>query len=82
MQPARDTVKRRGERKKSETVDPEDKMVSPFYVNVGKKCFSKEEDLKWIDENIPETVADAAIPTMLDSDEDVVDAKYEISKMQ
>ncbi|CAG5098339.1 Oidioi.mRNA.OKI2018_I69.XSR.g15579.t1.cds [Oikopleura dioica] len=67
VQPARDTVKRRGERKKSETVDPEDKM---------------EEDLKWIDENIPETVADAAIPTMLDSDEDVVDAKYEISKMQ
>lgn len=62
-----DTVKRRGERKKSETVDPDEKM---------------EEDLKWIDENIPETVADAAIPTMLDSDEDVVDTKYEISKMQ
>jgi hypothetical protein len=67
VQPARDTVKRRGERKKSSNVDPEDKM---------------EEDLKWIDENIPETVADAAIPTMLDSDEDVVDTKYEISKMQ
>ena len=36
VQPARDTVKRRGERKKSETVDPEDKMVSLRCINVDK----------------------------------------------
>ena len=41
-----------------------------------------EEDLKWIEENIPQTVADAALPVLLDSDEEVVTTKYEMSKME
>lgn len=41
-----------------------------------------EEDLKWIEENIPQTVADAALPAILDSDEEVMTTKYEMSKME
>ena len=41
-----------------------------------------EEDLKWIEENIPQTVADAAVPVLLDSDEEQMSTKYEMSKME
>ncbi|CAK8673848.1 unnamed protein product [Clavelina lepadiformis] len=41
-----------------------------------------EEDLKWIEENIPQTVADAALPAFMDSDEEVMTTKYEMSKME
>jgi len=41
-----------------------------------------EEDLKWIEENIPQTIADAALPALLDSDEEVMTTKYEMSKME
>lgn len=42
---------------------------------------SAEENLKWIDENIPETVADAALPALMDADEVKKATKYEMSKM-
>ena len=45
------------------------------------KYFFKEEDLKWIDENIPETVADAALPALMDSDEEGINTQYEMSKL-
>ena len=38
VQPARDTVKRRGERKKSSNVDPEDKMVFIFNSSSDSLC--------------------------------------------
>ncbi|CAH1793233.1 unnamed protein product [Owenia fusiformis] len=41
-----------------------------------------EEDLKWIEENIPASVADTALPGILDSDEEIMTTKYEMSKMQ
>ena len=41
-----------------------------------------EEDLKWIEENIPQTVADAALPALLDSDEEEITVKYEMRKME
>lgn len=41
-----------------------------------------EDDLKWIEENIPQTVADAALPAIMDSDEEVMTTKYEMSKME
>ena len=42
---------------------------------------STEENLKWIDENIPETVADAALPVLMDPDDVKKATKYEMSKM-
>lgn len=60
-------IKKRGDKGGYEKLDQEDKM---------------EEDLKWIDENIPETVADAALPALMDSDEEGINTKYEMSKME
>lgn len=42
---------------------------------------SVEDDLKWVEENIPSSLADSALP-ILDSDEEIVTTKFEISKMQ
>jgi hypothetical protein len=41
-----------------------------------------EDDLKWIEENIPQTVADSALPAVLDDGEDEADSKYQMSKME
>ncbi|XP_074650900.1 transmembrane protein 87A-like [Tubulanus polymorphus] len=41
-----------------------------------------EEDLKWIEENIPSSVADTALPSLLDSDEEIMTTKFEMSKME
>ncbi|KAG7167472.1 Transmembrane protein 87A-like [Homarus americanus] len=40
-----------------------------------------EDDLKWVEENIPSSLADTALP-ILDSDEEIVTTKFEVSKMQ
>lgn len=42
---------------------------------------SVEDDLKWVEENIPSSLADTALP-ILDSDEEIVTSKFEVSKMQ
>ncbi|KAJ1154318.1 hypothetical protein NDU88_007071 [Pleurodeles waltl] len=41
-----------------------------------------EEDLKWVEDNIPSTFADAVIPVLMDSDEEIMMTKYEMSKQQ
>ncbi|XP_013381526.1 transmembrane protein 87A isoform X1 [Lingula anatina] len=41
-----------------------------------------EDDLKWIEENIPASVADTALPSLLDSDEEIMTTKFEMSKME
>ncbi|CAL4066636.1 unnamed protein product, partial [Meganyctiphanes norvegica] len=46
-----------------------------------KEARSVEDDLKWVEENIPSSLADSALP-ILDSDEEIVTSKFEISKMQ
>ncbi|XP_029900203.1 transmembrane protein 87A-like [Myripristis murdjan] len=51
--------------------------------NGSQKLLSKEdEDLKWVEENIPTTVADVALPVMLDEEEEILKAKMERSKME
>ncbi|XP_067875271.1 transmembrane protein 87A-like isoform X2 [Heterodontus francisci] len=41
-----------------------------------------DEDLKWVEENIPTSLTDVALPTLLDSDEEIMTTKFEISKME
>ncbi|XP_041044748.1 transmembrane protein 87A isoform X4 [Carcharodon carcharias] len=40
-----------------------------------------DEDLKWVEENIP-SITDIALPMLLDSDEEIMTTKYEMSKME
>lgn len=42
---------------------------------------NEEDDLRWVEENIPQAMADAALP-VLDSDEEILNTKFEVSKMQ
>nr|CAB3267119.1 transmembrane protein 87A-like [Phallusia mammillata] len=58
------------------------KMRSSKKTDHDKDVDKTEEDLKWIEENIPQTLADAALPALLDSDEEVLTTKYEMSKME
>uniref|UniRef100_A0A3B3RZH8 Transmembrane protein 87B n=1 Tax=Paramormyrops kingsleyae TaxID=1676925 RepID=A0A3B3RZH8_9TELE len=41
-----------------------------------------DEDLKWVEENIPTTLTDVALPVLLDSDEEIMTTKFEMSKME
>ncbi|KAG9275012.1 transmembrane protein 87B isoform X1 [Astyanax mexicanus] len=41
-----------------------------------------DEDLKWVEENIPSSLTDVALPVLLDSDEEIMTTKYEMSKME
>ncbi|XP_067883716.1 transmembrane protein 87A isoform X2 [Heterodontus francisci] len=40
-----------------------------------------DEDLKWVEENIP-SITDVALPMLLDSDEEIMTTRYEMSKME
>jgi hypothetical protein len=42
---------------------------------------NEEDDLRWVEENIPVSIQDAALP-VLDSDEEIINTKFEVSKMQ
>lgn len=46
-----------------------------------KQANSIEEDLKWVEENVPATLTEAALPGMVDSEEEVQTTKFEASKM-
>lgn len=46
-----------------------------------KSATNEEDDLRWVEENIPAAIADAALP-ILDSDEEIISTKFEVSKMQ
>ncbi|KAG8444036.1 hypothetical protein GDO86_009287 [Hymenochirus boettgeri] len=41
-----------------------------------------DDDLKWVEENIPSSFADAALPVLMDSDEEIMMTKYEMSKIE
>ncbi|XP_061173864.1 transmembrane protein 87A-like [Saccostrea echinata] len=43
---------------------------------------SVDEDLKWVEENIPTSLTDKALPSLLDSDEEMMTTRYEVNKMQ
>ncbi|KXJ28322.1 transmembrane protein 87A [Exaiptasia diaphana] len=40
-----------------------------------------EDDLKWVEEHIPSSAADTVLPSVLDSDEELMTTKFEMSKM-
>ncbi|XP_068580924.1 transmembrane protein 87A isoform X1 [Cebidichthys violaceus] len=41
-----------------------------------------EEDLKWVEDNIPSSLTDIALPVLLDSDEEIMTTRYEMSKLE
>ncbi|KAK9541714.1 hypothetical protein VZT92_001736 [Zoarces viviparus] len=43
---------------------------------------SPEEDLKWVEDNIPSSLTDIALPVLLDSDEEIMTTRYEMSKLE
>ncbi|KAL7636115.1 UNVERIFIED_CONTAM: hypothetical protein RMT77_013934 [Armadillidium vulgare] len=49
--------------------------------NSPRESRSVEDDLKWLEENIPSSITDTGLPVM-DSDEEILTTKFEISKMQ
>ncbi|KAM4014133.1 LOW QUALITY PROTEIN: transmembrane protein 87A [Anomaloglossus baeobatrachus] len=50
--------------------------------NGNSKVTKAEEDLKWVEENIPSSVTDVALPALLDSDEERMITHFERSKME
>jgi len=41
-----------------------------------------EDNLKWIEENIPTSLVDSALPALIDSDEEIMTTKFEMNKME
>ncbi|XP_008320491.1 transmembrane protein 87A isoform X1 [Cynoglossus semilaevis] len=41
-----------------------------------------EDDMKWVEDNIPSSLSDVALPVLLDSDEEIMTTKYEMSKLE
>lgn len=42
---------------------------------------NEDDDLRWVEENIPTAIADAALP-IIDSDDEIISTRFEVSKMQ
>ncbi|XP_067680156.1 transmembrane protein 87A-like [Haliotis asinina] len=63
------------------------KMRSKTYSNGSPKqkdtrSKSVDDDLRWVEENIPSSLSDKALPSLLDSDEELQNTHFEISKME
>ncbi|KAM6997955.1 transmembrane protein 87A isoform 2-T2 [Tautogolabrus adspersus] len=41
-----------------------------------------DDDLKWVEDNIPSSLTDIALPVLLDSDEEIMTTRYEMSKLE
>ncbi|XP_073204751.1 transmembrane protein 87A isoform X2 [Lepidochelys kempii] len=50
--------------------------------NGNVKANKAEDDLKWVEENVPSSVTDVALPALLDSDEERMITHFERSKME
>ncbi|XP_066199871.1 transmembrane protein 87A isoform X2 [Saccopteryx leptura] len=50
--------------------------------NGNSKANKAEDDLKWVEENVPSSVTDVALPALLDSDEERMITHFERSKME
>lgn len=48
---------------------------------VQKDIKNKEDDLKWVEENIP-SLTESTLPSFMDSDEEIMTAKFERNKME
>ncbi|XP_055386516.1 transmembrane protein 87A [Condylostylus longicornis] len=46
-----------------------------------KTTTTEEDDLRWVEENIPSAIQEPTLP-VLDSDEEILNTKFEVSKMQ
>ncbi|XP_074872737.1 transmembrane protein 87A-like isoform X2 [Carettochelys insculpta] len=77
----------------SEEEDEEEHMVNEAFEGMKMRGAKNEangilkgsrvdEDLKWVEENIPSSMADVVLPPLLDSDEEIVTTKFEMSKME
>jgi hypothetical protein len=55
-----------------------------FETNNKESVISKEteDNLKWIEENIPTSLVDSALPALIDSDEEIMTTKFEMNKME
>ena len=42
---------------------------------------SIEDDLKWVEANVPVSMAETALPALADSDEEKANRQFEMSKM-
>ncbi|XP_060117237.1 transmembrane protein 87A [Heteronotia binoei] len=51
-------------------------------LNGNPKVHKAEDDLKWVEENVPSSVTDVALPALLDSDEERMITHFERSKME
>lgn len=49
--------------------------------NRSKATTTEEDDLRWVEDNIPTAINDSALP-ILDSDEEIINTRFEVSKMQ
>lgn len=49
--------------------------------SMAKNTTTEEDDLRWVEENIPTALVDRALP-VLDSEDEVINTKFEVSKMQ
>ncbi|KAL9957722.1 hypothetical protein ACROYT_G034658 [Oculina patagonica] len=59
------------------------KNTPEVIINGDRKLKHKpDDDLKWVEENIPSSAADAVLPSVLDSDEELMTTKFEMSKME
>ncbi|XP_053126244.1 transmembrane protein 87A isoform X2 [Hemicordylus capensis] len=47
-----------------------------------KATKAQDDDLKWVEENVPSSVTDVALPALLDSDEERMITHFERSKME
>lgn len=47
-----------------------------------KNGTQQDEDLKWVEENIPSSLSDTALPSLLDSDEEIMTVRFERNKME
>ncbi|EEC08898.1 ptm1, putative [Ixodes scapularis] len=43
---------------------------------------SAEDDLKWVEETIPSSLSDTALPSLMDSDEEIMTVRFERNKME
>ncbi|OPJ82982.1 transmembrane protein 87A isoform A [Patagioenas fasciata monilis] len=57
-------------------------MLKESFVTIRLSELTQEDDLKWVEENVPSSVTDVALPALLDSDEERMITHFERSKME
>ena len=55
--------------------------ISTTKVKDANQKSTLEDDLKWVEENVPATLTEAALPGLVDSEEEIMTTRLEMSKM-